>query len=180
MSKDKNNMVDRIQVWNEDIQPCIERGQAFPIIPEQQICIFAYTGNGPRFARIFTNVWNALPMKDRDTIYAHWRKGFHGNIFSPRIELTGGWAQRENGHLGATLELGHRLAFHAPSVDELSDAAVTELIAHELAHVFQEAMWPGSMLRDSNDPWIEVHADVIVDEWGFELNMIEEDLSKRN
>ena len=153
MSKDKNNMVDRIQVWNEDIQPCIERGQAFPIIPEQQICIFAYTGNGPRFARIFTNVWNALPMKDRDTIYAHWRKGFHGNIFSPRIELTGGWAQRENGHLGATLEL---------------------------AHVFQEAMWPGSMLRDSNDPWIEVHADVIVDEWGFELNMIEEDLSKRN
>lgn len=177
MSIGTDKMVERLRNWNENIRPMIERREVLPIDPERQICVFAFEGNAARFAAIFRNVWDGLPSEDRDTIYSYWCKGFLGRDFSPRIELSGCWARR-NDELGMTSWVGHRLVFHAPSVDRLSDAAVTELVAHELAHVFQMANHPNpyATVQDGYDPWVEIDADSIVQEWGFEVYVIEEDL----
>jgi len=60
---------------------------------------------------------------------------------------------------------GCRLRFWSRIVAAMPDALVCDLIAHELAHVFQ---WvSGWNLIEEDSYAVEVHADTLVKLWGF-------------
>jgi hypothetical protein len=68
---------------------------------------------------------------------------------------------------------GCRIRFWSRIVAAMPDALVCDLIAHELAHVFQWAS--GRNLSEEVDTYtVEENADWLVERWGFSSHAIDE------
>ena len=101
----------------------------------------------------------------------------------PKVELLSGWVGRDEedivpaekyprgSGLGHVYAKGCIMRFHAPSIDRMPDATVRHLIAHEIAHVFQNAVGDeylfGPDWGKPNQGDYEQNADEIMEEWGF-------------
>jgi len=59
--------------------------------------------------------------------------------------------------------------FHAPTVDEMPDAVLVGVIAHELAHVYQYGRRWG-IHPDEHYDSVEEEADCYCEEWGIDLS----------
>ena len=69
---------------------------------------------------------------------------------------------------------GHEIRFHRESVATMSDAVVTGLVAHELAHVLQWSDSDGSLCDDPDDEELnEEDADRLCDSWGIDLTPLD-------
>jgi hypothetical protein len=125
----------------------------------------------------------------------HWRCDHDpdsGIALSPNIQLLDDWidavgwgAQRNDGRIWCMQQRsdeyaitsfgGHRLFFHAPSMDALPDNIVQSIIAHELAHVCQSANGDDRVPVEELgviDP-LEIDADEIIDDWGFDADSVD-------
>lgn len=175
-----------------------------PIVPRADLFLVSYGhGDEGRFAGLFAKTWRRLPLWARRRLLKHWREDAHVvriltsvphhqrngiRAVSPRVELVHGWTAgsilwpgdgdhdtRVDG-LGKCFARGHRLRFHAPSVDRMPEDVVQDLIAHELAHVYQEAC--GMLLRfgteDPKSGLVEEDADEMMNRWGFDPESIDE------
>lgn len=109
---------------------------------------------------------------------------FPFTLIRPRIELLSGWIgglgddirteSEHRGELGAVFAHGHMLRFHAPMVDRIPDNLVCDLIAHELAHVWQYSI--GLQERFGYEPdngEVEEDADEIMGVWGFDATAMD-------
>jgi hypothetical protein len=78
------------------------------------------------------------------------------------------------GTKGIVNRRGHEIQFWAKIVAAYPDEQVQDLIAHELAHVFQWAS--GWDLDDDDDDatLVEEHADWLVEAWGFSSTAIDD------
>lgn len=136
-------------------------------------------GDDERFAVIFRNTWKKIPLWARRMMVKHWRtcpQFLRPGFWSPAISMAKDWAisdrvVRQPRDCAACGRCGHCLFFYAPVVDAMPVQHVEELIAHELAHVVQDASGDCSQTDRSeprwNDPCEEI-ADEIMNDWGFD------------
>jgi len=104
-------------------------------------------------------------------------------LISPRIEVLPGWnnrkgvadvpllkARRQMNLYGQVLCNGHFLCFWSKVTERMPDKILRLLIAHELAHVYQNAIgdevWFGLHDVPSNGDR-ELDADILAGEWGY-------------
>jgi hypothetical protein len=82
--------------------------------------------------------------------------------------------------VAAVCNRGHSLKFCAPFVRALPDPVVQDLVAHELAHVYQAACG----MELISDPTVmasvmlEWEADELVLDWGFDVYALDEWLER--
>ena len=140
--------------------------------PRPPLRLFAPSGGAERFTRLFRETWLSIGLGDRRRMLAYWtsqRK--HCGPLWPRVELLEFWdgtRVRGLGGLKAGVYLrGFELRFRTKMVDAYPDDLVRNLIAHELAHVWQYA-------TDNfapEGPYAAVDYEEIADEvthfWGF-------------
>lgn len=132
-----------------------------------------------KFVRLFRETWQRIPLGDRRLMRKHWRTPIDGVVMadSPEIYVEGWWPERDPGDLGRCGQRGHALSFWTPVIRMWPDENIRELIAHELAHVVQNA--------DSDKPLVSTHehrifddvesdADNIMDMWGFDPYAIDD------
>lgn len=147
-----------------------------PIVPRHQLYLMAHgQGNDARFARLFRETWQSIPLPDRRRMLTHWQDNEWSRSTQPakpQIELLDGWTEpiltrnfrpKTSRAFGQCNFLGNELRFHAAVVDRLPEAHVRELVAHELAHVFWLAQ--GDCSRR---PICEIRADRQMTRWGFD------------
>jgi hypothetical protein len=176
----------------QEIKELLKKGRLLPILPRHGVHLIPLAGDGRRFASLFRTTWRRMPLWARRRILGHWRSPrfpFSTLVpLSPQIELVGGWSGRVRPGVDALADVsrgGHLLRFHAGIVGQMPDDVVCDLIAHELAHVFQDAggltpvpddpdlwRWPGGEMLRGLD--VEVHANEMVWNWGFEVESIDE------
>jgi len=104
-----------------------------------------------------------------------------GMMIAPRIEVLNGWiggsgdsivgSERHCGALGGVYARGHCLRFHALSVDRMPEEVVRDLVAHELAHVYLQAIGVADEMEQGD---LEQAADEVMDGWGFDSCSIDE------
>lgn len=166
---------------NDDVEAqrkrnLVRAGDAYRLLPHHPIYVTVCAGDGTRFVRLFREVWARTPLAVRRRMLAHWRSGsIDGKLVplsTPRCEIYasgGDW-------LGRVALGGRLIKFAADGIERLPDAAVRDLIAHELAHVAQWSYgWMDQWYewaRDAADHddmvyQIEEEADEIADRWGF-------------
>lgn len=175
-----------------DIAPEWAEEEYLPIVPSSRLWLAARgDGNRPRFAGLFAATWRQIPLWGRRACVKHWREDpfpFQQGLWSPLIELAADWelsdrCWRQPKDMGVCGRNAHSLYFYQPLVDALPPQHVSELIAHELAHVVQYAK--GWIERNSVDapndrstPRLfddnEIAADEIMEEWGFNPDGLEE------
>jgi hypothetical protein len=104
---------------------------------------------------------------------------FEKHLFNlpPNIALLDGWSGRVRGRglrgdMAVCSRSGCRLRFWSRIVAAMPDDLVCDLIAHELAHVFQWAS--GWNLIEEDSYSVEEHADSLVELWGFSSDAIDE------
>ena len=178
---------------NEKFQACIvpnlKKGLILPIDRRQKIYLSPLSGNGPRFVALFRATWRRLPQSVRRKILKHWHN--HRLMcqvpFSPQIMLAdldaknggnyvpGVHPSKKSVLFGNTSIDGHRVRFNANVVDVLPDNLVCNLVAHELAHVFQGA----TGIREAIDS--ETREQFHVDAYGNRISkgMMEDDANYR-
>jgi hypothetical protein len=125
------------------------------------------------FVDRFQEVWNQIPPRDRELILEFWRHHRQG----PIIEICEQWMYRDS-EMAVTSMRGFRNAFQAEIILNLAldwggGGAAKDIIAHELAHVYQYANDSMEWLEESDE--IESDAEAIAASWGFdgsELNSI--------
>jgi hypothetical protein len=104
-------------------------------------------------------------------------------VHIPRIQLLRGWGPPSTGVIldvsvpddeppvcGCTYADGYLLRFWSPVVDHMPDRLVRQLVAHELAHVFQSGFdnWRGFDYEDVSSGEVEEGGThELVFEWGF-------------
>lgn len=147
-------------------------------------------GDDARFADIFRQTWRRIMLRDRRRIVRHWREGsryfpIQGH-WSPLIMLSNDWQFSDRGFrepkdLAACGRNGHSLYFYAPVVDAMPRQHVSELIAHELAHVALFAV--GEIQNvDRTIPRVfdetEIMADELMELWGIDSQAIDVWLEK--
>jgi hypothetical protein len=136
---------------------------SIPLLPRPGITLFATDGEGERFADLFRQTWRRLPLFVRRRSLKHWRGGIYPyQMVSPLIEVLPGWSRRETGRglrgtWGFASYQGHKLQFWSKIVAAFPDALVMDLIAHEMAHVFQWAC--GWDLNEMDNFEVEADAD---------------------
>lgn len=164
-----------------------------------------YNGSADRFAKAFRSVWKQIPLGPRRGMLRHWRtdemrflSGFiHPSrvvrlnetipqqwLISPSIEILPPWWIEDGrdddmnplrGVMGAACRKGHSLKFHDAIVDALPDNLLADLIAHELAHVWQESIGLEKRFGFEPEPGdLEQDADEIMEHWGFSAEAIDE------
>lgn len=143
----------------------------FRVVPRQPVYLSAPREGGERFARLFTETWRRLPLGVRRRILGYWRTDLYAFPPStPSIELLADWPHRQAGPdllgtLGACSGCGHSLRFWAKIVAIMPDDLVRDLIAHELAHVYQWARgWDLDIVGNCK---AEEDARRNVECWGF-------------
>ena len=148
------------------------------LAPRQPVYLFAPHGDGVRFARLWGETWRRLPLGVRRALLRHWRSPEairYGVLQPPLIELLEDWGVREDGDLGAVSRGGHQIRFAADVVDAMPDDIVRDLIAHELAHVYQWAIGE-DMTPDPEFGFLDIEecADEMVRDWGFGVESIDD------
>jgi hypothetical protein len=156
------------------------------LLPRHGVELFAPSGGGERFAGLFKEVWRAIPIGPRRSILKHWRKGLFGR---PAIELLDDWSTSEYRRTDGFREyvrsyaqvlnngVGCQIRFRRKAVAKMPDDVVRAMIAHELAHCYQEGFgW--DLAKDiEDDPlsarfFFEEYADDCAAEWGFDVNSL--------
>ena len=102
-----------------------------PLLAGLPVLLWGWGGEGgDRFVALFQQTWGRLRPAVTDRLLRHWQP----------ITSEGRWVvdgpARLSGSLARTLYPGRHLEFSASAVDEMPDALVGELIAHELARAF--------------------------------------------
>jgi hypothetical protein len=148
------------------------------LLPRHHVYLFALEPGGERFARLFVESWKRLPYYARRLVLRHWKRDTPADMtLKPQIELLSGWSGRAGGRglsgaKAAAGGLGYRLVFWTRIVDVYPDELVRDLIAHELAHIFQ---WASGWNIDRADPIVcEQHANDLVEAWGFSSTEMDE------
>ena len=156
----------------------VARGLAFPLLPRHGVWLFAPDGGGERFATLFQETWARIPLGPRRAIVRHWRSGpfAYPKPFGPEVGLMSGWSGRSGGRglrgdKARTTRAGHTLTFWTKIVAAYPDDLVRDLIAHELAHVFQCA--DGWNIGAMPPLEVEEDADWHVERWGFSADAID-------
>jgi hypothetical protein len=121
-------------------------------------------GNRQRFASVFRTTWLKIPDADRQIIADWWQKGFACRQ-SPRIELLAAYT-----FAAAAESFGHHLNFNSAVCDAMPDTILSDLISHELAHVFHYAQ-SGSFANKigATHQLRENEADSTANSWGFNM-----------
>lgn len=109
----------------------------------------------------------------------------------PKVELLSGWVGACEEHIvpdkkhprgskwrwAEVFPKGQVMRFHAPFVDQLPDKILGDLIAHEIAHVYQFAVGPerlfGPGVLEPTRGQYEEDADRIMLDWGFDLESVD-------
>lgn len=149
----------------------IAAGVTFALLPRHGIFLSAPHGGGERFARLFLETWRRLPLFVRRSVLRHWRTDVSpASPVGPAIELLAEWSTRVRGRglggaWGGARDHGHTLRFWAKIVAAFSDELVRDLIAHEVAHVYQWSV--GWELDEMNCVEVEEDANWMLDGWGF-------------
>jgi hypothetical protein len=163
-------------------------GQVLPLLPRHDVYLTVRGGDGPRFASVFLTTWKRLPLRARRRILGHWRNRYQEAYFSlsPIIELQDCPIRDEA--LGIVSMFGHWLRFYSEPINKLPDDVLQDLIAHELAHVEQDAagircvkVYPDGRAdftcRDGSyfggNFEIEEDADTTMEDWGFDPESID-------
>jgi hypothetical protein len=162
----------------------LRSGELTPILPRHGVYLRSYSRRTrhqePRFADLFAATFRRLPLEARRRILGWWRKNRRSfNPFAPEIVLAtrewmGKTRQERRGVWALVTKVGTAMYFHAATVATTPDHVVCDLIAHELAHVYQWASgWrpTGDPAQDSLD---EEHANKLVVLWGFEVDTIDD------
>jgi len=135
------------RLWRQAEPTRTEKAMAvrrIPLLPHAGIYLEAFGyADDAHFARVFRHTWRRLPMAARRSILAHWRGmergGWHRRV---KIEVLPDWSQREDefgvGVLGSVNGAGE-IRFWAPFVQQAPRRILEWLIAHELAHCYQNA-----------------------------------------
>jgi hypothetical protein len=108
------------------------------------------------------------------------------DTIAPRIELVHGWRDGRDIILpeedlptpgdpfAAVFGKGYLLRFRAPLVDRMPDGVVQDLVAHELAHVYQQTIDLKRYFGYAPCPGeLEEHADECMERWGFDAESID-------
>jgi hypothetical protein len=152
-------------------------------------------GNDKRFQKLFRAAWQRIPFSYRRLMVKHWRCGEDpdsGLPWSPNIQLLDDWihavgwtARRKDGVVwlmqqrGSEYTIistgGHRLFFHAPSMDAMPDNIVQDIVAHELAHVCQAAEGDDRVREEESGVLDlgELDANDMIDAWGFDADSVD-------
>jgi hypothetical protein len=152
------------------IKAGLRDGSIFWLLQRHRVYLWAPDRDGERFAELFQRAWKRIPLWGRRRILKHWKHGDHGTVHrqlvpdSPRIELVSGWIGRDDA-MGLVKYNGHLVRFSSDIVHLMPDAHVQELIAHELAHVYQGAFCP--LVEYARDE-AEDSANDIMRRWTFD------------
>jgi hypothetical protein len=168
--------------WKADMERGVRAGKVFRLLPRHDVYLFAPTNSrddGDRFAGFFRETWGRLPMWARRRFLKHWRTDPFPPplLYSPVIELLPGWSGRKAGRglRGDAANVscrGHLLRFWTRCVAAFPDDLVRDLIAHELAHVYQWSI--GDDLETMDNFEAESLADQLVEDWGFSADAMDE------
>jgi len=167
-------MISKRQILDQFVKPGVKRGDHHPLAPRHAVYLRAYASGGARFAHLFRETWDRLPLNARRAILKLWKSNdvrSTGVLLSPDIEYASDWSGKEPGDVGYVRCGGHIIRFASRRVEKMPDDVVQDLIAHELAHVYQWASGEDMHVLDSFD--IEYFADEIMDYWGFDPESID-------
>jgi hypothetical protein len=143
------------------------------VITHTPLTLHVTSGNGRRFARLFSETWRTIPDSDRSAIARRFERHL------PTIQLGPPWENWCEGMPAAiylkddTMQQVASIHFLGPAIDYLDDHEVRQCVAHELAHVRQldDAYYSATWLRyhrhaDVVDRQIlETNANARADEW---------------
>lgn len=175
----------------ETYEAAVKRSLEFRValLPRHRVYVWPFDGDGPRFAGLFRETWRRLPLWARRRVLSHWRTPCPLLFFpGPLIELLPDWSRRERRTLAEVSYDGYKLRFRSVTFDAMPDGVACDLIAHELAHVLQEARGirvgrvtrgvPTYVRADGSEfggPYeIEEDADLTMSHWGFDHDSIDE------
>jgi hypothetical protein len=187
--------LDEARSWivANEIRPAIRRGRCLPLLPRHRVYLRVDAGDGPAFARLFRATWDRLPLGARRRILGYWRGDLSGLMpLSPSVELGRGWPDMGRKDLAMVSRHGHRMRFRSSVIRAMSkgkrEGVAQDLIAHELAHVYQSArgIRCGTMSPEGYPQYfdaggaywggaieIEDDADWQMDRWGFDAESID-------
>lgn len=122
-----------------------------------------------RFASVFRDAWQSLPLAVRRRLVTFWRNDFWKHTtkgFSPQIEIVSGWSNRQAEDIAAFFLVGHGIKFFSQDIRLMPDAIVADTVIHELAHIWLVAVGEHDLQDPNQDP--EYLADFTMEEWGFD------------
>jgi hypothetical protein len=161
-----------------------------PLLARHGIDLTAIDGDGRRFSRVYRETWKRTPLGARRQLLGHWRSGgglMFGVLLSPIVLLTNQLSAR--GAFAETSKFGHELKFSGKQVDAMPEDVVQDLIAHELAHVLQNAIGircvkqyrdgRADFVDSRGEYWggnleLEENADCEMSIWGFDPYSIDQ------
>ena len=142
-----------------------------PLIAGLPVLLWGWAGEGgARFVASFQQTWGRLGPAVTDRLLEYWHP----------VTSEGRWVVDGPAHLDGrparTLYPGRHLEFSASAVDEMPDALVGELIAHELARAFLYAQDGDSHGRwdDASRQRREALVDQLTRSWGFAPDSLRE------
>ena len=172
------------------LETYMKQGSCLRLLPRHEILLWVHPGGGRRFAAVFRQAWRRLPLWARRRLLVYWKGSSHklGVVLSPEVHLTDIPIAYEERTLAGVDRSGHRLKFRSDVVDAMPDDVLQDLIAHELAHVLQNAQGihcieqydDGRAVYAAEDGGIfggnleiELDADWTMEGWGFDPESID-------
>lgn len=162
----------------QHIKKGLAAGYVFRLLKGHEVYLSALNGGGERFVELFSETYRRIPLGPRRSIVKHWRSDpFPLPLVKPEITLSVSWNGREGGRglrgdMAVTKCRGHILHFFSKLVAALPDDLARDLIAHELAHVYQWSI--GRNLEVMNPFECEEEADWMMEGWGFDATAIDD------
>ena len=153
--------------------PCCAEMPTITIMRSSNLYLEAPGSRGEvRFANTFRQTWKQIPFGSRRAIVKFWRMRCARFLITggPSIRLVSEWEGRSGkarDSIGMCSLLGTRLYFHSPTVEHMPAWIVRELVAHELAHVYQCILLPSDSWWSSGEE-CEFWAYDIELSWGFD------------
>ena len=135
--------------------------------------IFRDNDQERHFAGVFRDTWCRIPLGRRRQLVTFWRDdvwSHHAGPFSPKLELLQDWSGRGEEDVAICGLMGHGLRFYSGDIDVMPDNIVSDVIAHELAHVWLIAAGQHNPLDPEQDS--EYPADYQMAEWGFDPSSV--------
>jgi hypothetical protein len=121
-----------------------------------------------RLATLLQQVWQSIPKSDQESITKYWSSAEQHSILNlPVFAVTDPMVDGKA--LGATNMHGFMLRFWKDFVDRGYESKVRDIIAHELAHVFDLAM------HGRAAELTEAFAEDTMKRWGFDPNSVKDD-----
>jgi len=137
---------------------------------------FGSEKQGARFAAVFRDTWQRLPLSARRALLAHWRAP---DVFcfdsrrSPRVAIVHYLSRVDDPDVMGVCRLkGHEFQFQVGAVAALPDEHLATLIAHELCHGYLAAKkhpdadgseWEENLVQEINGI-----------EWGFDEDALDD------